>query len=174
MTMVTHTHITGNLSTYLVYKDLLTNTRVSVIAPVAHHTETLEKMVVYQSGSPRKKQTLVISQERFNQNVQLPGVDADACPRFQSVHTVTTQFSPAYTGNAVQPGAQYQHYRNGKKYTILDVAYEAQSNDQLVVYRAEYTDEKFGTHALWVRPLAMFTETVTENGNSVARFKKIS
>ncbi|MFM8708297.1 MAG: DUF1653 domain-containing protein [Planctomycetia bacterium] len=40
--------------------------------------------------------------------------------------------------------------------------------EELVVYRQEY-----GDRGLWVRPAAMFAETVVINGKSVPRFQRI-
>jgi len=63
----------------------------------------------------------------------------------------------------VQPG-RYRHYK-GNEYTVLGVARHSETLDELVVYRQEY-----GDHGLWVRPAAMFTETVVVDGKTVPRF----
>ncbi len=65
---------------------------------------------------------------------------------------------------SVRPG-RYRHYK-GNEYTIVGVARHSETNEELVVYRQEY-----GNHDLWVRPLAMFIETVEVDGNLVARFE---
>jgi hypothetical protein len=59
----------------------------------------------------------------------------------------------------------YRHYK-GKDYTVIGVARHSETDEELVVYQQEY-----GDHGLWVRPLAMFIETVEVDGNSVARFE---
>ena len=64
----------------------------------------------------------------------------------------------------LQPG-RYRHYK-GKEYTVLGVAPHSETQEELVVYRQEY-----GDHGMWVRPKAMFTETVQVNGQSVPRFQ---
>jgi hypothetical protein len=64
----------------------------------------------------------------------------------------------------VKPG-RYRHYK-GKEYTVLGVARHSETEEELVVYRKEYDD-----HGLWVRPLAMFMETVTVEGRKVPRFE---
>ena len=46
--------------------------------------------------------------------------------------------------------------------------YVNQGGSEFVVYRAEY-----GDHGLWVRPLAMFTETVEAGCRRVPRFERI-
>lgn len=50
----------------------------------------------------------------------------------------------------------YRHYK-GNLYEVLDVARHSETEEYLVVYRALY-----GDYGLWVRPLAMFTETVNQ------------
>ena len=64
------------------------------------------------------------------------------------------------------PGT-YRHYKD-KLYQIIDIATHSETGEQLVVYRPLYGEGK-----LWVRPLAMFCETVNIDGQSVPRFSKI-
>lgn len=67
----------------------------------------------------------------------------------------------------LQPGI-YRHYK-GKDYEVVGTARHSETEEWMVVYRALYGD--FG---LWVRPLSMFTETVTlENGDTQPRFKLV-
>jgi hypothetical protein len=66
----------------------------------------------------------------------------------------------------IQPG-RYRHYK-GNEYTVLGVARHSETLEELVVYRQEY-----GERGLWVRPAAMFAETVEVNGKSVLRFQRI-
>lgn len=63
---------------------------------------------------------------------------------------------------------RYRHYK-GKEYTVIGVARHSESGEVLVVYRQEY-----GDHSLWVRPLAMFMETVLVDGKEVPRFQQIA
>jgi hypothetical protein len=67
----------------------------------------------------------------------------------------------------IQTG-RYQHY-SGKEYHVLGVCRHSETLDILVVYQALYAD-----YALWVRPLDMFLETVTQNGATLPRFKYIA
>ena len=60
---------------------------------------------------------------------------------------------------------RYRHYK-GKEYTVIDVARHSETEEKLVVYRQEY-----GDRSLWVRPKAMFAETVSINGQIVPRFQ---
>jgi hypothetical protein len=70
------------------------------------------------------------------------------------------------TSNTLQPG-RYRHFKGGE-YEVIGVARHSETGELLVVYRPLYNDS-----GLWVRPLAMFTETVTHNGETVPRFARI-
>ncbi|HCH31977.1 MAG TPA: DUF1653 domain-containing protein [Oceanospirillaceae bacterium] len=58
----------------------------------------------------------------------------------------------------------YRHYK-GAQYQVIDTVQHSETEEVLVLYRALY-----GEQGLWVRPLAMFTETVMVQGESQARF----
>lgn len=60
---------------------------------------------------------------------------------------------------------RYRHYK-GRDYEVIDVARHTETNEEFVVYRALY-----GDYGLWIRPLAMFTESVLINNESVPRFR---
>lgn len=62
---------------------------------------------------------------------------------------------------------QYRHYK-GNDYQVIGVAKHSEDESELVVYRPLY-----GEQGLWVRPMAMFDESVTVNGTKVARFQLI-
>ena len=66
--------------------------------------------------------------------------------------------------NAVKIG-RYRHYK-GKEYTVIGVARHSETEEELVVYRKEYDD-----HGMWVRPKAMFLETIEVEGKRVPRFE---
>ena len=63
----------------------------------------------------------------------------------------------------LQPG-RYRHYK-GKDYEVIGVARHSETQEPLVVYRTLY-----GDFSLWVRPLAMFTETIEHDGRKMPRF----
>ena len=65
------------------------------------------------------------------------------------------------------PTGKYRHYK-GKDYEVIGVATHSETRESLVVYRPLY-----GEGALWVRPLAMFTESVAFHGKQMPRFEKI-
>jgi len=67
---------------------------------------------------------------------------------------------------SIVPG-HYRHYK-GNDYTVLGIARHSETLEELVVYRAEY-----GDRGLWVRPAAMFTETVLVDGKNVPRFRRV-
>ncbi|MFA6286451.1 MAG: DUF1653 domain-containing protein [Opitutaceae bacterium] len=64
------------------------------------------------------------------------------------------------------PG-RYRHYK-GKDYLVLGVARHSETMEELVVYRLLY-----GDHGLWVRPRAMFLETILIEGRTVPRFAHV-
>ena len=66
----------------------------------------------------------------------------------------------------ISPG-RYRHYK-GREYTVLGVARHSETLEELVVYRQEYGDK-----GLWVRPAAMFAESVEVDGRRVPRFQLI-
>jgi hypothetical protein len=57
---------------------------------------------------------------------------------------------------------KYRHFKGGL-YEVLGVARHCETEEELVVY-------KNGRGDLWVRPKAMFLETVTHDGRVVPRF----
>jgi hypothetical protein len=67
---------------------------------------------------------------------------------------------------------KYQHSK-GKFYEVIGVAYDSETLEEIVVYRALYNSPEFGNNALWVRPKKMFLESVTINEEVVPRFKYI-
>ena len=65
------------------------------------------------------------------------------------------------------PPGRYQHYR-GRFYEVLGVARHSETDEELVVYRPLY-----GDHGLWVRPKAMFVESVLIEGRETPRFRYV-
>jgi len=68
----------------------------------------------------------------------------------------------------VIPGI-YEHYK-GRKYLEIGTAAHSETMERLVVYVALYDSPG---PRLWVRPRAMFTETVEVDGASVPRFRYV-
>lgn len=65
-----------------------------------------------------------------------------------------------------KPGL-YRHYK-GNDYRVIGGARHSETNEVLVVYQALH-----GERGLWVRPAAMFNETVTVDGTRVPRFARV-
>jgi hypothetical protein len=59
---------------------------------------------------------------------------------------------------------RYRHYK-GNEYEVIGVARHSEDESELVVYRPLY-----GERGLWVRPKAMFCETVDIDGDMQPRF----
>ena len=61
----------------------------------------------------------------------------------------------------------YKHYK-GKHYRVLGTAKHSETEEVLVVYAP--LGQEAGQAQIWVRPLAMFIESVEVDGESVLRF----
>ena len=68
---------------------------------------------------------------------------------------------PAF--NYTQPGF-YRHYKGGE-YEVVGTVRHSEDLQPMTLYRALY-----GERGLWVRPAAMFNETVVIDGVSQPRF----
>jgi hypothetical protein len=68
--------------------------------------------------------------------------------------------------SAIQAGI-YKHYK-GAEYQVYALVKHSETEEELVLYKALY-----GNYGLWVRPLAMFIERVTVEGQSLPRFQLI-
>ena len=66
----------------------------------------------------------------------------------------------------IKPG-NYRHFK-GNYYQVMGVAHHSETMEEMVVYRALY-----GEHGLWVRPAAMWTETIDRDGYHGPRFQYI-
>ena len=65
--------------------------------------------------------------------------------------------------NGIKCG-KYRHFKGGE-YEVLGVARHSETQEEMVVYRALY-----GDGGLWVRPAAMWNETVERDGKTYQRF----
>lgn len=68
--------------------------------------------------------------------------------------------------NTIKPGI-YRHYK-GNLYEVSGTARHSETEETMVVYRALY-----GEYGLWVRPAAMFAETVDIDGRILPRFELV-
>ena len=62
---------------------------------------------------------------------------------------------------------KYRHFK-GMEYEVIGVAKHSETLEEMVVYRALY-----GDGGLWVRPAAMWNETVERDGKTYQRFTYI-
>ncbi|NLY09573.1 MAG: DUF1653 domain-containing protein [Tissierellia bacterium] len=62
---------------------------------------------------------------------------------------------------------RYRHFK-GNEYTVIDIAKDSETLEDMVIYRAEY-----GDRGLWVRPAKMWNEIIERDGKSMVRFTKI-
>lgn len=66
------------------------------------------------------------------------------------------------------PTGRYRHYKGGE-YELIGVARHSETLEPQVIYRALY-----GDGGLWVRPHAMFFESVLIEGRAQPRFAAIT
>ena len=62
----------------------------------------------------------------------------------------------------------FRHFKGGK-YELLAEGKDSETLQPVVIYRALY-----GEHGIWVRPKAMFFESVTRDDYTGPRFREIS
>mgnify|MGYP003633195305 CR=1 FL=1 len=67
----------------------------------------------------------------------------------------------------IVPKGIYRHYK-GNLYQVLHTAQHSETEESLVVYRCLY-----GEYGVWVRPFAMFVETVEFDDKEVPRFELV-
>jgi hypothetical protein len=66
------------------------------------------------------------------------------------------------------PLGRYRHYKGGE-YEVIGVARHSETNEPLVVYRPLYNDTGW-----WVRPHAMFFESLMVGGVMTPRFSLVT
>jgi hypothetical protein len=64
----------------------------------------------------------------------------------------------------IKPG-RYRHFK-GREYRVLCLAKHSETEEDMVVYQALY-----GERGIWVRPAAMWNETVERDGKAYKRFE---
>lgn len=72
----------------------------------------------------------------------------------------------------IVPGI-YRHYK-GKNYLVIGTGRHSETLEEMVIYQALYSSERFGENALWIRPAKMFREKIKINGKTIPRFTYIS
>ena len=69
------------------------------------------------------------------------------------------------------PSGRYRHYKGGE-YEVLGVVRHSETLEPLVLYRPLYGGR--GDSGDWVRPHAMFFETVVIDGIAQPRFSRVN
>lgn len=67
----------------------------------------------------------------------------------------------------IEPGI-YEHFK-GQRYEVFGTARHSETEEVFVSYRKLYDD-----YSAWVRPLAMFLDTVNRDGYSGPRFRRVT
>lgn len=74
-------------------------------------------------------------------------------------------------GDEIRPG-RYRHFRGGL-YEVIGVGRSSENpKDEFVVYKQLHVGE-FPEGTIWIRPKAMFLETVEKDGKKVPRFSPV-
>ena len=63
---------------------------------------------------------------------------------------------------------KYRHYK-GNLYEVIGIAKHSETLEDLVIYKPQY--ESISEY--WVRPISMWNELVTVDGEQVIRFKRV-
>jgi hypothetical protein len=63
---------------------------------------------------------------------------------------------------------KYQHYKNMQYYQVLHVGKHVDTHEDFVVYESLY-----GNHQIWIRPLAVFLDSVEYDGKQQPRFSLV-
>ena len=63
---------------------------------------------------------------------------------------------------------KYQHFK-GNYYQVLHIARHSETEEYLVVYHPESDKSD-----IWVRPIAMFNESIERDGKTIQRFQYIA
>lgn len=63
---------------------------------------------------------------------------------------------------------KYKHFK-GNEYQLIHIGIHSETLEEYAVYKKMYDD-----YSVWVRPLAMFNESIEHEGRKVKRFEAIS
>jgi hypothetical protein len=66
----------------------------------------------------------------------------------------------------------YEHYK-GKRYKIIALAIDSDTDEEVVVYQGLYDHEQFGHNPMFTRKKSIFLKTEFVDGKEVPRFKLI-
>lgn len=74
--------------------------------------------------------------------------------------------------HTVTVGGTYRHYKNGKRYRVVDTATHTETGEYLVIYYC--LDDEYGEYRMFARPKEMFEEDLEIMGEIISRFKLLS
>ena len=74
--------------------------------------------------------------------------------------------------NLPKPGI-YKHFKGGNV-KLKYIATHSETLEQFAVYECLYECRTHGKGSIWIRPLDMFTETITRDGKTMKRFEYLS
>ncbi len=67
----------------------------------------------------------------------------------------------------------WKHFKPGKTYEVIGVAFREKTQEWLVIYKSLYADQKYPKGTLWGRPVDDFLGTKEVDGVEVPRFEYI-
>lgn len=125
----------------------------------AYDSETKEPVIVYRPVLSSHESFICTEAEFRNSFAYLRPVSDAETMEYVNIYPT----SEATEGVVI--GGIYTHFK-GMKYKVLHLATNVATGETMVVYEAQYDDNK-----VWVRPLTMFAEKVTRDGKTFDRFK---
>jgi hypothetical protein len=66
------------------------------------------------------------------------------------------------------PLGKYRHFK-GSEYEVIGLARHSETQEWYVIYKPLYDPDS----GLWIRPLSMFSESVTRDGVTQPRFTRV-
>ncbi len=83
------------------------------------------------------------------------------------VPAVLEKSTRSVMGSSILKLGKYRHYK-GKEYEVIGIAKHSETLEEMVVYRALYSEGQ-----IWVRPLKMFLEEIEVDGKKILRFSPV-
>ena len=145
--------------------DILLNT-------VYEDSEGIEYLALYKAYDSETKEIVVVYRPLLSTHESFIRTEKSFKDSFAYLRPVSDaeilEYADFYTPSddeGVVIGGKYTHFKGGK-YSVLHLATNLTTGDIMVVYQDQTEEEN-----IWVRPLTMFTEKVTRDGETFDRFK---
>lgn len=74
--------------------------------------------------------------------------------------------------HTVTIGGTYRHYKNKKRYKVMETATHTETNEYLVIYYC--LDDEYGIYNMFARPKKMFEEGLLIDGEVIPRFELLT